>query len=74
MGLRAVPMSGCISAAKTGLNVSRNWLNDHDPPARPSLMASLAVGNFKESLFQNRGLKPRAASEARPLPRRARAP
>ena len=52
MGLRAVPMSGCISAAKTGLNVSRNWLNDHDPPARPSLMASLAVGNLQRAYFK----------------------
>jgi hypothetical protein len=36
-------------------------------------MAGLAVGNFQESLFQVWGLKPRAASEARPLPRRVRA-
>ena len=35
-------------------------MNDHDPPARPSLVASLAVGNFQESLFQVCGLKPRA--------------
>jgi hypothetical protein len=42
-------------------------------PRRPSLMASLAVANFQESLFQNWGLKPRAASEARHLPRRVRA-
>jgi hypothetical protein len=36
----------------------RNGLNEHDPPARPSLMASLAVGNFRGSLFQVCGLKP----------------
>jgi hypothetical protein len=51
----------CISAASIGLNVgSAAGLNGHDPPARPSLMASLAVGNFQESLFQVWGLKPRA--------------
>ena len=30
----------------------RNGLNDHDPPARPSLMASLAVGDFQRAFFK----------------------
>jgi hypothetical protein len=51
---QAVPGSEAMhSATSTGLNIGS--------AARPSLMASLAVGNFQESLFQVWGLKPPAA-------------